>query len=138
VVYKGLAIHGDVLYTTNFTECKVEAYQGNFFDQSFDEFDTVGGFRDGTIAAGYCPFGIQTIGDSIFVTYAKKAGDDDESGVGHGFVREFDPFGRIVSRVGQHGTLNSPWGLAMAPADFGTFGGCLLVGNFGDGKINAF
>ena len=137
--YKGLAIHGDTLYTTNFAGCEVEAYQGDFFDQTFAAVDTPGGFHDGTIPGGYCPFGIQAIGDSIFVSYAKRGDDgDDEAGPGHGFVREFDQFGQIVSRVGTHGTLNSPWGMAMAPADFGMFGGCLLVGNFGDGHINAF
>jgi uncharacterized protein (TIGR03118 family) len=137
--YKGLAVHGDTLYTTNFAGCEVEAYQGDFFNQTFAAVDTAGGFHDGTIPGGYCPFGIQAIGDSIFVTYAKRGDDgDDEAGVGHGFVREFDQFGQIVSRVGSRGTLNSPWGMAMAPDGFGKFGGCLLVGNFGDGKINAF
>lgn len=137
-IYKGMAIHGDVVYATDFGGCSVDAYQGNFFDQSFAEFDTAGGFQDNSIPAGYCPFGIQAIGDSIFVTYAKKNGEDDEAGQGHGFVREFDANGNLVSRVGNHGLLNSPWGMAMAPDDFGRFSNCLLVGNFGDGKINAF
>jgi uncharacterized protein (TIGR03118 family) len=137
-VYKGLAIHGDVLYTTNFTGCEVEAYQGNFFDQSFDEFPTSGGFEDDSIPAGFCPFGIKAVGDSIFVTYAKKEGIDDVPGIGHGFVREFDTDGNLIARVASHGLLNSPWGLAMAPSDFGRFSGCLLVGNFGDGRIDAY
>jgi uncharacterized protein (TIGR03118 family) len=132
-VYKGLAIHGDTLYSTDFTECKVET-----FDGTFQEFDTPGEFEDSSIPAGFCPFGIQAIGDSIFVTYAKKEGIDDVAGVGHGFVREFDTDGNLVAAVASHGLLNSPWGLALAPADFGRFGGCLLVGNFGDGKINAY
>ncbi len=136
--YKGLAIHGDVLYSTDFAECKVEAFHGNFFDGSFGEFDTAGGFQDQSIPQGYCPFGIQAAGDSIFVTYALKDGDDDVPGINHGFVRQFDADGNLVAHVGSHGLLNSPWGLAMAPEDFGRFGGCLLVGNFGDGKINAF
>jgi len=137
-VYKGLAINGDVLYTTDFTGCEVEAFHGNFFDGSFAEFDTAGGFEDESIPAGFCPFGIQSIGSSIFVTYAKKGGDDDVPGIGHGFVREFDTDGNLLTKVASHGLLNSPWGLAMAPGDFGKFSGCLLVGNFGDGKINAF
>ena len=137
--YKGLAIFGDVLYTTDFTGCEVEAFAGNFFDDSFDEFDTAGGFEDDSIPAGFCPFGIQAIGSSIFVSYAKKQGIDDVAGVGNGFVREFDTDGHLLTRVASHGLLNSPWGMAMAPADdFGKFSGCLLVGNFGDGKINAF
>ena len=136
--YKGLAIHGDVLYTTDFTECEVEAFVGNFHDHSLHEIPTAGGFEDDSIPAGFCPFGIQAIGSSIFVTYAKKGGEDDIAGVGNGFVREFDSNGNLIAKVGSHGTLNSPWGMAMAPDDFGRFSGCLLVGNFGDGKINAF
>jgi len=136
--YKGLAIHGEVLYSTDFAECKVEAFHGNFFDGSFEEFDTAGGFEDRSIPQGFCPFGIQAAGGSIFVTYALKDGDDDVPGIGHGFVRQFDDDGNLVDKVGSRGLLNSPWGLAMAPDDFGRFGGCLLVGNFGDGKINAF
>ena len=136
--YKGLAILGDVLYTTDFTSCEVEAFAGNFFDDSFDEFDTAGGFEDDSIPAGFCPFGIQAIGNSIFVTYALKEGIDDVAGNGNGFVREFDSDGHLIAKVGSHGTLNSPWGMALAPDDFGKFSGCLLVGNFGDGRINAF
>jgi uncharacterized protein (TIGR03118 family) len=138
-VYTGLAIHGDTLYAADFAGCSVDAYHGNFFDQSFDEFDTAGGFQDHTIAAGYCPFNVQAVGDSIFVTYAKVGEDgDEEHGVGLGFVREFDANGNLVSRVGNHGQLNAPWGVAMAPDNFGLFSNCLLVGNFGDGHINAF
>jgi uncharacterized protein (TIGR03118 family) len=132
-VYKGLAVHGNTLFTTDFASCEVET-----IDASFMEFDTAGGFEDDSIPRGYCPFGIQAIGDSIFVTYAKKNGDDDEAGQGHGFVREFDTGGHLLGKVASHGQLNSPWGIALAPSDFGRFGGCLLVGNFGDGKINAY
>ena len=137
-VYKGLAIHGDTLYTTDFTDCEVEAFRGNFFDDSFAPVETEGGFEDRSIPKGYCPFGIQAVGDSIFVTYAKADGAEDVPGIGRGFVREFDADGRLVARVGSRGLLNAPWGVALAPDDFGRFGGCLLVGNFGDGRINAF
>jgi uncharacterized protein (TIGR03118 family) len=132
-IYKGLAVHGDTLFTTDFTSCEVEAIDGNFM-----EFDTPGGFEDDTIPAGYCPFGIQAVGNSIFVTYALKSGIDDVAGQGHGFVREFDTDGNLIAAVADHGQLNSPWGVAMAPSNFGRFSGCLLVGNFGDGKINAY
>jgi uncharacterized protein (TIGR03118 family) len=132
-IYKGLAIHGDTLFTTDFTSCEVEAIDG-----TFEEFDTAGGFEDDTIPAGYCPFGIQAVGDSIFVTYALKSGIDDVAGQGHGFVREFDTDGNLIAAVADHGQLNSPWGVAPAPSDFGRFSGCLLVGNFGDGTINAY
>jgi uncharacterized protein (TIGR03118 family) len=132
-IYKGLAIHGDTLYTTDFAGCSVDTLDG-----TFTEFDSPGGFEDPSIPSDYCPFGIQAIGDSIFVTYALKGGEDDVAGQGHGFVREFDVNGNLIAAVADHGQLNSPWGLAMAPSTFGRFGGCLLVGNFGDGEINAY
>ena len=132
-VYKGLAILGNTLYTTDFGDCEVETING-----SFQAFDTEGGFEDDSIPRDFCPFGIQAIGNSIFVTYALKGGDDDVAGQGHGFVREFDVDGHLVDIVSSHGQLNSPWGLAMAPSNFGPFSGCLLVGNFGDGEINAY
>ena len=132
-VYKGLAIHGNTLFTTDFAGCSVDTLDG-----TFTEFDTTGGFNDPSIPSDYCPFGIQAIGDGIFVTYALKGGEDDVAGQGHGFVREFDVNGNLIGSVANHGQLNSPWGLAMAPENFGRFGGCLLVGNFGDGEINAY
>jgi uncharacterized protein (TIGR03118 family) len=132
-IYKGLAIVGNTLFTTDFGECKVQAIDG-----TFTAIGTAGGFEDNSIPDDYCPFGIQAIGGSIFVTYALRGGEDDIAGVSHGFVREFDTDGNLVAKVASHGTLNSPWGLAMAPANFGAFSGCLLVGNFGDGLINAY
>jgi hypothetical protein len=87
----------------------VETLHGNFFNQTFEEFDTAGGFHDGTIPSGFCPFGIRAIGNSIFVTYAKVGPDgDDVAGVGNGFVREFDANGNLVSRVGNRGLLLLP------------------------------
>ncbi|HSD71379.1 MAG TPA: TIGR03118 family protein [Thermoanaerobaculia bacterium] len=134
--YKGLAIHGDTLFSTDFGECQVEAFQ--FINGAVMEVETAGDFEDETIPGNYCPFGIQAVGDSIFVTYAVKGGEDDVAGQGHGLVREFDTDGNLVAEVADHGQLNSPWGVALAPANFGRFSGCLLVGNFGDGRINAY
>jgi uncharacterized protein (TIGR03118 family) len=131
--YKGLAIRNDRLFASDFGDCKVVELDG-----AFAPVATAGGFADSTIPADFCPFGIQVIGDSIFVSYAKKNGDDDMAGRGNGFVREFNRNGHLLSRVASRGNLNSPWGMAMAPATFGRFGGCLLVGNFGDGRINAY
>ena len=131
--FKGLAVHGDTLYATDFGACRVETING-----TFTAFASAGGFVDASIPGNYCPFGIQAIGDAIFVTYALKGGEDDIAGVSHGFVRQFDVAGHLVARVADHGRLNSPWGIAMAPTNFGEFSGCLLVGNFGDGLINAF
>jgi uncharacterized protein (TIGR03118 family) len=131
--FKGLTIVGNTLFTSDFGECKVQAIDGTFTGK-----DTAGGFQDDSIPDGYCPFGIQAIDGSIFVTYALSGGHDDIAGVSHGFVREFDTDGNLLAKVADHGTLNSPWGLAMAPPAFGAFSGCLLVGNFGDGLINAY
>jgi uncharacterized protein (TIGR03118 family) len=138
-VYKGLAIastqDGDFLYATDFHNDRVDV-----FDGSFGEVKIPGAFVDPKIPAGYAPFGIQNIGGTIIVTYARQdaTGHDDVPGQGHGFVDMFDKSGHLLGRIAKHGQLNSPWGLAMAPANFGRFGGDLLVGNFGDGEINAF
>src|ERR671930_1962756 len=134
-IFKGLAIAGDRLYATDFHNAKVDV-----FDGSFGDVNTPGAFVDPSIPAGYAPFGIQNIGGNIFVTYAKQDADaeDDVAGQGLGFVDEFDASGTLIGRVATHGQLNSPWGLALAPASFGRFGGDLLVGNFGDGQITAF
>lgn len=138
-VYKGLAVAtvgttGSFLYATNFHAGTVEVY-----DSTFNPVAT-GGFIDSTLPAGYAPFGIQRIGDLIYVTYALQDADkhDDVAGMGHGFIDAFDTAGMLVRRVASAGILNSPWGLALAPDDFGKFSGALLVGNFGDGHIHAF
>src|SRR5438874_3851635 len=136
-VYKGLAIAstaaGDRLYATNFHAGTVDV-----FDASFNP--VAGGFTDASLPAGYAPFGIRHLGDAIYVTYALQDADqhDDVAGVGHGFVDVFDVTGNLLFRAASKGRLNSPWGLAIAPSDFGKFSGNLLVGNFGDGHINAF
>src|SRR5438552_2833120 len=136
-VYKGLAIvgtaSGDRLYATNFRAATVDV-----FDASFHSVP--GGFVDPGLPAGYAPFGIRSLGGAIYVTYALQDADkkDDVAGEGHGFVNAFDTGGHLLRRVASGGRLNSPWGLALAPADFGAFSGDLLVGNFGDGHINAF
>lgn len=90
--------------------------------------------------AGYAPFNIRNLGGLLYVTYALRdaSGHDDVAGAGNGFVDVFDTSGNLIRRVASHGTLNSPWGLALAPAGFGEFSDDLLVGNFGDGRINAF
>jgi uncharacterized protein (TIGR03118 family) len=136
-IYKGLAIATNParLYATDFHNARVDV-----FDGSFTPINTPGAFTDPNLPAGFAPFGIQNIGDQIFVTYAKQDADaeDDVAGQGLGFVDVFDRNGVLLDRVAQRGQLNAPWGLAMAPDDFGTYSGDLLVGNFGDGNINAF
>src|SRR5947208_15947851 len=134
-IFKGLAIAGDRLYATDFHNGQVDV-----FDGSFGQVDLPGAFVDPMIPPGFAPFGIQNVGGDIFVTYAKQDADreDDVAGPGLGFVDEFDTSGTFLGRVATRGQLNSPWGIAMAPASFGRFGGDLLIGNFGDGQITAF
>ena len=138
-IYKGLALAttaaGDRFYATDFHNGRVDV-----FDSSFNLVTNTGAFEDGDLPSGYAPFGIQTIGSRIFVTYAKQDADavDEIHGQGKGFVDVYDTSGLLLSRVAQHGQLDAPWGLALAPATFGRFRGDLLVGNFGDGHINAY
>jgi uncharacterized protein (TIGR03118 family) len=137
--YKGLAIAssagGDMLYATDFHNARVDMFDGDFTLVS-----TASTFVDPGIPAGYGPFGIQAIGDTIFVTYAKQDADaeDEVAGEHLGFVDAFGTDGTFLARVVSRHQLNAPWGLAMAPADFGKFSGDLLVGNFGDGLIHAY
>src|SRR5438309_2557554 len=138
-IYKGLALAtttaGDRFYATDFHNGRVDV-----FDASFALVTGAGAFVDPGLPTGYAPFGIQTIGSRIFVTYAKQDPDavDELHGQGKGFVDAYDTSGALLARVAQHGQLDAPWGLALAPANFGRFSGDLLVGNFGDGQINAF
>jgi uncharacterized protein (TIGR03118 family) len=99
-----------------------------------------GAFTDPKIPAGFAPFGIQNINGDLFVTYTMQdaAKHDDVAGRGHGFVDIFDTDGHLLRRFASGGALNSPWGVARASFAFGRFSGDILVGNFGDGKINAF
>jgi uncharacterized protein (TIGR03118 family) len=136
-IYKGLATAGGKLYATDFHNGRVDV-----FDQAFNLVP--GGFSDPKIPKGYAPFGIQALGGSIFVTYARQdaAKKDDVAAPGQGFVDEFTPDGVLVAKVVNSGKKNAPlnaaWGLALAPADFGVFSGDLLVANFGNGRISAY
>ncbi|MEP6851639.1 MAG: TIGR03118 family protein [bacterium] len=140
-VYKGLAIGrgssgNSYLYAANFRSGRIEAY-----DNNFTPVELPGGlFVDPRLPAGYGPFNVEELGGKLYVTYAKQDGrlEDDVAGRGHGFVDVFGNDGRFLHRLVSRGALNSPWGMAQAPAGFGRFGGALLVGNFGDGHINAY
>ena len=142
-VYKGLAISngasGPRLYATDFAQGAGHS-RVDLFDGSWNPVNTPGAFVDPMLPKHYGPFGIQTIGNRVFVTYAKQQqGSNDEAhGRGLGIVDAYDLDGMFLGRVAQHGQLNAPWGLTWAPASFGRFGGDLLVGNFGDGHINAY
>jgi uncharacterized protein (TIGR03118 family) len=139
-VYKGLALaadsHGNPhLYATNFRSGKVDV-----FDSTFTQVMLAGSFTDPKLPKGYAPFGIQLIGDALFVTYAlqDKPKHDPVNKPGHGIVDIFDTDGNFMERFASHGHLDSPWGVASAPSTFGVFKNDILIGNFGDGKINAY
>jgi uncharacterized protein (TIGR03118 family) len=136
-IYKGLAIAGSGsaarLYAANFHAGRMDVWDGTFSR-------VFGGFVDPTLPKGYAPFDVQNVGGQIFVTYAKQDASrtDDVPGPGNGFVDVYSTSGALVRRLVSNGSLNSPWGLALAPTGWGAFGGDLLVGNFGDGAINAY
>jgi uncharacterized protein (TIGR03118 family) len=139
-VYKGLAIgstsSGNFLYATNFRAGTVDV-----FDKSFKPATlAAGAFTDPVVPSGFAPFGIQNIDGLLYVTYAKQnaARHDDVAGRGNGVVDVYDTSGALLHRLAAGGRLNSPWGLAIAPATWGRVAGDLLVGNFGDGAINVF
>jgi uncharacterized protein (TIGR03118 family) len=138
-VYKGLALatnsQGAFLYAANFFAGTIDV-----FDQGFHAVQVSGSFSDPAIPAGFAPFNIQNIGGRLFVTYAQQNAEwhDDVPGPGNGYVDVFDTNGNLLSHFVSGGALNSPWGLALAPAHFGEFSNDLLVGNSGDGRINAF
>jgi uncharacterized protein (TIGR03118 family) len=136
-VYKGLAVAADRLYATDFHNGRVDVFDKAFAPVSLP-------FQDPKLPKGFAPFGIQALGSSIFVTYAKQdaAKKDDVAGGGAGYVDQFTTDGQLVARVASGGRTNAPpnapWGLAMAPTSFGVFGGDLLIGNFGNGRVNAY
>jgi uncharacterized protein (TIGR03118 family) len=138
-VYKGLALApagtGNLLYVADFHGAKIDVY-----DRTFHPVTTPGSFRDPSLPAGFAPFNIQNIQGNLYVTYAKQDKDkmDEVAGAGLGFVDVFDANGVLIRRVASRGKLNAPWGLALAPANFGKFSDRLLVGNFGNGAILAF
>lgn len=139
-IYKGVAVsangRGALLYATDFHNGKVDV-----FDATFKPATLPGKpFFDPNMRPGFAPFGIQAINGDLYVSYAKQDADreDDVAGRGLGFVNVFDPNGRLLRRLVSGGALNAPWGMALAPASFGKFSNRLLVGNFGDGAINAY
>jgi uncharacterized protein (TIGR03118 family) len=119
---------------TNFWKGAVEVYD------NFKSVSLAGSFVDSTIPPDLSPFGISNINGQLSVTYAKPdaARADEVNAAGNGFVDIFDTDGNLVENFAANGPLNSPWGIAVAPADFSPLNGMILIGNFGDGKINAY
>ncbi|MFD7161759.1 TIGR03118 family protein [Kribbella sp. NPDC059898] len=132
--YKGLALAENQLYAANFTQHRIDVFDSSFMPVKLPAW----AFRDRHVPASYGPFNVQALDGRIFVSYAKvnaQTGDEID-GRGRGFVDEFSTDGRLITRVATRGSLNAPWGMAMAPAGWGAPAGTLLVGNFGDGRIN--
>ena len=136
-VYKGVTLDAtgghSYLLSANFSTGNIDVLKGDAGAP-----DLPGRFVDPALPSGYAPFNISKLGNTIYVTYALQNGKDDSPGAGHGFVSAFDANGTFLGRIGNAGSLNSPWGLAIAPSGFGSLAGDLLVGNFGDGRINIF
>jgi uncharacterized protein (TIGR03118 family) len=134
-VYKGLALNGTTLIAANFRTGKLDAFNGSIASFSNPTADP-------NLPAGFAPFNVATLNGKTFVTFAKQdpasGGSSDLAGPGNGLIDVVDASGNFLSRLVTGGVLNSPWGMAIAPASFGRFAGDLLVGNFGDGEINVF
>jgi uncharacterized protein (TIGR03118 family) len=133
--FEGLALANNTLYAANFQSGGgIDA-----FNSSYAPIGTSGGFTDPNLPAGYAPFNIQNIGGKLYVEYAKVTpGVPVPLPGGGGFVDVYDTNGNLQQRLVSNGQLDAPWGIALAPAGFGSFGGDLLIGNFGNGQINAF
>jgi uncharacterized protein (TIGR03118 family) len=138
-IYKGLAIAttsaGTFLYAADFHHARIDV-----FDSNFNLVHLPGSFTDPAIPRGFAPFNVQELGGRLYVAYAKQdaAAEDEVAGPGLGFVDVYSTSGHLLRRLVRRGQLNAPWGLVLAPAGFGRFSGDLLVGNFGNGRINAY
>lgn len=138
-VYKGLALASNgtanLLYATDFHNNKIDV-----FDSAFNKLTTSGRFVDPSLPAGFAPFGIQAIGNSLFVAYAKQDSSARRSvhAAGQGVIDVYDMSGALQKRFATGGDLNAPWGITIAPSNFGPFSNKLIVGNFGDGTLHAF
>jgi uncharacterized protein (TIGR03118 family) len=140
-VYKGLAIAttstgATQLFAANFRTRAIDVFDSNFSPVA----EAKGAFSDTTIPKTYAPFNVQNINGNLFVTYAKQdaAKHDDVGGAGHGFVDEFNTSGKLLRRLQRGAFLDSPWGVAVAPASFGSYAGDILVGNFKSGFVDVF
>jgi uncharacterized protein (TIGR03118 family) len=138
-IYKGLAIAttaaGTFLYAADFHHARIDV-----FDSNFNRVLLSGSFADPAIPPGFAPFNVQELGGLLYVAYAKQdaAAEDEVAGPSLGFVDVYSTSGQLLRHLIERGQLNAPWGLVLAPAGFGRFSGALLVGNFGNGRINAY
>jgi uncharacterized protein (TIGR03118 family) len=132
-LFRGLTLARGRLYAADFHNARVLVY-----DSKWRPVVRRGAFVDPDVPVWYAPFGLQVVGDRIFVTYAWRAPVDGNDAPTGGYVDEFDLDGRLVAHVGRRSELDEPWGVALAPRGFGRFGGDVLVANFGTGAINAY
>jgi uncharacterized protein (TIGR03118 family) len=138
-VYKGMAIgtsaQGATIYAANFRSGNIDVFNG-----AWAPVTLAGTFADPAVPSGFAPFNIWNLNNKLYVTYAKQDANKflDVAGPGNGYVAIFDLNGNLISHLVSGGALNSPWGVAIAPPSWGSFGGDLLVANFGDGRINAY
>jgi uncharacterized protein (TIGR03118 family) len=137
-VYTGIVIDknatGTFLLAANRAGGTVDVY-----DTNFSATHLAGSFSDPSLPAGFTPFGVHLIANNVYVTYGQINSQGKEvAGAGLGYINQFDMNGNFVKRAISQGNLNAPWGMALAPQGFGSLGGSLLVGNFGDGVINAY
>lgn len=138
-VYKGIELANDgtsnFLYAANFHKAKIDVYDKNFKPVS-DKL-----FSDPTIPKGFAPFNIKSLNGYLYVTYAKQKGpdeDDDQAGPGNGYVNIFTTKGVLVKRFASQGALNSPWGMVWTMSGFCDVDNAIIIGNFGDGRINVY
>lgn len=133
-LYTGLALGNDgsrnLLYAANLAAGTVDV-----FDAFYQPTTTLGGFHDPLLEPGLAPFNIQALNGKLYVAYTNFGLGDVE---GNGAVNEFDMNGFLLRRITRNDSLVQPWGLAIAPPNFGTFSNALLVGNFGNGRIHGF
>lgn len=138
-VYKGAAIgrigNDSYLYAANFRAGTIDVVKGAAASPTL-----AGNFIDPGLPSGYAPFNVQNLNDTLYVAYAQQDASktDEVAGAGLGFVDSYDLQGNFLARITSGGTLNAPWGLAIAPSSFGALAGDLVVGNFGDGRISIF
>ena len=136
-VYTGLAIAANgantYLYAANFGGGTIDVFDSNYAPVTLQN-----AFQDSQIPAGYAPFNVQYLAGNLYVTYALVANGFAAAGAGNGYVDIYSPAGALMQHFIAGGNLNAPWGIAIAPANFGDFANDVLVANFGDGTINAY
>jgi uncharacterized protein (TIGR03118 family) len=140
--YKGVALAttkaGDRLFAADFANARIDVFDDHFAPVAPSNA-AKSPFADKKLPAGFAPFNVQVLGGKVYVAYAQVgAGGDEQAGAGLGFVDVYNTKGKLTKRLAKGGPLDAPWAMALAPKSFGRFGGDILVGNFGDGKILAF